>query len=441
MKSVEIGNRLELFVDRFLVDAMENVSFRLHEPVAQPLPASPLPISYTTVLKEGETYRAYYRDYHPEYDGEYEDGNEGEITCYAQSADGHEWMFPDLGVCDVKSKRGGNVILADVLACAHNFSPIRDHKPGVAPDAQYKALAGLHPSAVKKPECGLYAFQSQDGIHWTKMRDKPVITSERFAFDSQNVSFWSEAEGCYVSYYRTWQTPHGNLRTISRATSDDYLHWSEPTAMNPNLPGEHIYTSQTHPYFRAPHIYIATPTRFMPDRGESTDILFMAARPGATAFERLFTEAFIRPGLDPNRWGNRSNYVNRYVVPTGPAEMSIWHSSGIRYTLRTDGFISVRAGAEQGEFLTKPLTFTGETLVVNYSTSAAGGLRVELQDVGGEAIPGFRLDDCPVIVGDAIEHTVTWKDNPSLAGRAGKPVRLRFVMNECDVYSLQFRHG
>ena len=59
-------------------------------------------------------------------------------------------------------------------------------------------------------------------------------------------------------------------------------------------------------YFRAPHIYIALPTGFMPDRGNSTDILFMSA-PGAGRFTRLFTEAFIRPGVAPANWGNRSN--------------------------------------------------------------------------------------------------------------------------------------
>ena len=73
-------------------------------------------------------------------------------------------------------------------------------------------------------------------------------------------------------------TPHGRLRTISRTTSADYIHWSTPTPMNPNLADEHLYVSGTHPYFRAPHIYIALPTRFVPERGNSTDILFMNSR-------------------------------------------------------------------------------------------------------------------------------------------------------------------
>ena len=63
--------------------------------------------------------------------------------------------------------------------------------------------------------------------------------------------------------------------------------------LKPNFDGEHIYTTLTHPYFRETHIYVATPTRFHPGRGESTDILFMTAR-GNGPFDRTFREAFIR---------------------------------------------------------------------------------------------------------------------------------------------------
>jgi hypothetical protein len=271
------------------------------------------------------------------------------------------------------------------------------------------------------------------------MQDQPVINTEAKAFDSQNVSFWSSVEGCYVCYFRSWGTPHGRLRTISRTTSADFMRWAEPIPMNPNLPGEHLYTSNTHPYFRAPHIYVALPTRLMPDRGASTDILFMATRVGSTSYERLSTEALIRPGLDPARWGNRSNYVAQNVVPTGPTEMSIYHKDGHRYVLRTDGFVSARAGATQGELLTKPLTFTGNALMVNYSTSAAGNLQIEIQEASGAPISGFRLEDCPPIVGDNIELLVHWAGKPHLEALAGKPVRLRFVMIECDLHSFQFQ--
>jgi hypothetical protein len=271
------------------------------------------------------------------------------------------------------------------------------------------------------------------------MRDEPVIKSADFAFDSQNVAFWSPSENRYLCYYRSWVTPHGKLRTISRTTSDDFIQWSAPTPMNPNLPGEHLYTSNTHPYFRAPHIYLALPTRFLPARGNSTDILLLTSR-GGSRYDRSFLEAFIRPGLDPERWGNRANYAALNVVPTGPAEMSVYHApSGCRYVLRTDGFASVNAGHAGGELVTKPFTFSGKELVLNYSTSAAGSVRVEVQSSAGKALPGFGLSDGRPLVGDKIEGVVSWLQGSDVGSLSGKPVRLRFALNDADLYSMRFR--
>ena len=448
---VPIGSRLELFVDRHLVDTMENVDFQLHHPRKLPAPKSPLVGGYATVIKDGDLYRAYYRDFDPSYKGKEFSGHPGETTCYAESRDGHEWTFPSLGLFEVNGTRENNVILAKQPPFSHNFSPFLDTRPGVDPSERFKALAG-HPGQDRKAETdGLHAFVSADGKVWKEMGDCAVIPYDKawvHAFDSQNVSFWSEAEGRYVCYFRTWKTPHGKLRTISRTTSKDFRNWSKPVPMNPNLPGEHLYTSQTQPYFRAEHIYIALPTRYVAGRvgGKktnvmlgSTDVLFMATRPGTTTYTRLFTEAFMRPGLDPARWGSRSNYVALGVVPTGDTEMSIYHAmSGHRYVLRTDGFISVNAGPKEGRLVTKPFTFDGDKLIVNYSTSAAGSLRVALQHADGSAIPGFRLEDSKTHVGDTIDGEISWEGDPDLAAWAGKPVRLVFVMTECDVYSFRF---
>ena len=470
---LDIGSRLELFVDRHLIDKLDGVELRLQEPQKKPLPESPLPGAYTTVIKHGDIYRAYYRDRDPDYKGARMTGFPGEVYRYAESRDGHEWTFPKLGLFEVQGTRENNVILREP-PFVHNFSPFLDGRPGVADRERFKALAGVeelvnvrllrNPPGTPPvqgelaeihrrfgfPEGyvgGLYTFVSADGIHWQRSSDKAVINvSKEKAFDSQNVAFWSEVEELYVCYFRTWVNPHTGrggqphgLRTISRTTSPDFVNWSEPVAMEPNLPGEHLYTSQTHPYFRAPHIYIALPTRFMPARGASTDILFMASRAGSTSYDRLFTGAFIRPGLDPARWGNRSNYVALNVVPTGPAEMSIYHKSGYRYVLRTDGFVSAQASTKGGELLTKSLIFAGSELILNYSTSAAGSLQIEIQEPNGAPVSGFRLDDCPAITGDEIERPVKWKGNGDLEALSGKPVRLRFVMTECDLYSFRFK--
>src|SRR5207248_2465561 len=140
--------------------------------------------------------------------------------------------------------RKNNVILADVAPLTYNFSPFLDPRPGVPADQRYKALAGTR---------GLVPFASEDGVHWRKLQEKPVFT--KGAFDSQNVSFWSQREGQYLLYFRVFVQ---GVRRIARTTSKDFLTWTDPVLMEyGDRPVEHLYTNQTHPYFRAPQIYVS----------------------------------------------------------------------------------------------------------------------------------------------------------------------------------------
>jgi hypothetical protein len=178
----------------------------------------------------------------------------------------------------------------------------------------------------------------------------------------------------------------------------------------------------------------------------------MSSRDGLS-FKR-WGEAIIRPGLQKDCWVNRNHMtawgilVTKSNVPGTPDELSIYSTEGYytgadvrlrRFTYRIDGFVSVQAPLTGGEFVTKPVIFEGKRLVMNFSTSAAGSVRVEIQTAEGEPIPGFTLDDSQEIFGDAIEQVVTWKGGSDVSPLAGKPVRLRFVMNDADLYSIRFR--
>ena len=110
-----------------------------------------------------------------------------------------------------------------------------------------------------------------------------------------------------------------------------------------------------------------------------------------------------------------------------------------RYTTRIDGFVSLHAPLSGGACLTKPLIFSGRNLVLNFATSAAGSLRVEIQDHEGIPVPGFSLDDSDEFFGDAIDRTANWAGGNDLSALSGRPVRLRFALKDADLYSIQFR--
>ncbi len=46
---------------------------------------------------------------------------------------------------------------------------------------------------------------------------------------------------------------------------------------------------------------------------------------------------------------------------------------------------------------------------------------------------------CVVQAAAPIEQEVSWKGGSELGTLAGRPVRLRFALNDADVYSFQFR--
>lgn len=127
---------------------------------------------------------------------------------------------------------------------------------------------------------------------------------------------------------------------------------------------------------------------------------------------------FLRPGLrTKHNWSYGDNYIAWHVVETesvrddSPRELSLYATESYftgrdsrlrRYSLRIDGFASIHAKLQQGEFTTKPITFTGKELSLNVATSAAGMVMVELRNLDGTPIPGFSLDECDLIYGDSL---------------------------------------
>ncbi len=455
---VDIGSRRELFVDDFLIKSLENVAVTLGTPQHQASvvtfdePWEGRYCGYVTVFTDGDRYRMYYRGL-PESG---RDGSDNEVTCYAESKDGIHWIKPELELFSVREHPVNNVILAGMAPYSHNFTPFLNTRPGAPAQERYLAMAGTS-------ETGLTTFASEDGLRW-QMLNAGVIREG--AFDSQNVAFWSEAEECYLCYFRTWsEGDFGGYRWISRSTSSDFKNWSPPEVMTAGAaPPEHIYTNQTLSYYRAPHLYIALAARFMPERRvvseeearqlgieggyfkDCSDNVLMTSR-GGNVYNRFFMEGFVRPGIGLENWTSRTNYPAWGIVPTGENEMSFYiqHNYGQptarldRYSLRPDGFCSIRAGYSGGTFITKPIRFAGSSLHINFSTSAAGAIRVALLNPDGSTIPGYDINACEEIIGNKIEHAVHWNGNTDVRAFSGTALCLKFEMKDADLFSVQFR--
>lgn len=460
---VTIGSQLELFVDAALIAHTQGAALRLHSPVRQETvftfdaPWEGPESGYVAILHDGTRWRMYYRG-----------GGEQtrEHACLAFSEDGRQWTRPTLGLFESNGSKDNNIIWTGpnpAYCQAHNFTPFLDANPAAPPDQRWKAVtldvAQLPGESDRRPV--LAAYVSSDGIHWRRLQDAPILTVG--SFDSQNVAFWDAARATYVCYARIGRD---GKRNINRATSTDFVHWTPPVLLDyGDAPIEHFYTNAITPYPRAPHLLLGFPMRFVPPAQRATvgypprktdglsDAVFMSSRDGVH-WQRPLLEAFLRPGLDPGRWGGAhgNNTPAWGLVQTGPTELSVYWAENYgtdnegrariprlaRGTVRLDGFASMHAGYAGGEFITHPLVFAGCRLRVNFSTSAVGSVRVELQDAAGTPLPGYALADAEEIWGDELERVVTWKGGENVAALAGQPVRLRFVLKDADVFAFCF---
>lgn len=485
---IDIGTRRELFVDEHLIAEMKGgARLRLHRPVetddvfVHDTPWEGNRTMYYTIFPDGDIYRMYYRGSQIDLTG----GNYAipyNVTCYAESRDGIHWTRPDLGLVEFRGSKRNNIILSGEIC--HAFVPFKDTNPDCPAEHRYKAIVPIY-----KPARGLHVYSSADAIRWSPMSDKAVITTGYF--DSQNLAFWDTIQQRYVGFHRALRggpdsleppSHEASTKDVMTATSTDFLNWTEPewltysperwtrfsTKKTGFSPFVQLYTNQIQPYHRAPHIYLGFPTRYVAGRGKLTELNrrlsesveyfgadytdggFMTSRDGRRF--NFWDEAFIRPGAqEKQRWVYADNFQalgileTRSAAEAAPDELSIYVNENFwrqcrlrRYTLRLDGFVSVQAPLSGGEVVTKPLTFAGSQLAVNFATSAAGSIRVEIQDASGRPIGGFALDDCPDVFGDEIDRAVSWENGSDVSHLAGRSVRLRFVLKGADLYSFQF---
>jgi len=113
----------------------------------------------------------------------------------------------------------------------------------------------------------------------------------------------------------------------------------------------------------------------------------MTSRDGGSSFLR-HGEALIPNEAPQERDGNRGNYMAQGLIRGNEREYFVYATEGYgyeesdapaawkktgtptrrlrRFVYRVDGFVSLRSGLQGGAIVTKPFTFQGNQLVLNY---------------------------------------------------------------------------
>ena len=126
-------------------------------------------------------------------------------------------------------------------------------------------------------------------------------------------------------------------------------------------------------------------------------------------------------------------------LPHAPNELSMYafdyHWAMVathlrRYTIRVDGFVSYNATYDPCKVVLEPFVFTGDTLSINFATSAAGYVKIRLRG-GDTTLESIEL------FGDSLDRAVEFKEGGP-AALSGKPVEMEIAMSDADIYSFQF---
>jgi hypothetical protein len=397
------------------------------------------------------------------------------LPAYAESEDGIHWERPVLGQRSFNGINETNLLdfnrgmsfEAGVLHDPHDPDPARryklfywDQKAMLMPHGRlvYQGWGDNSLATVlndndeviySEPynDWGLDVAFSPDGVHWTR-HPEPVLHC--YSDTGQSV-LYDERLQRYVAFGRfNLSKPRGggifNLgRGVARMTSDDFIHWSDPEPVLCADEGDPAgFQINSMPIDLYEGLYVGLLENFV--QGVSAThcgpLQLACSRDGGQWTRVADRFEFLPPG-EKGAWDDIGVRPGSAIVPIGDDRIGIYYCSGRRgesfcagiglATWRRDGFVSLHAGPEGGEVLTRQTYINGPRLYLNLA-AADGEAQVQICDVQGRPFPDH---EAPATVrGDA---TALAADFPfAFTDIVGTTVTLRITLRNADLFSYWF---
>ena len=466
IREINLGTP-QLFVDDFLVENRfdshffsANVPHVAHPPqrLSEPLLIPDKPweaeygLSYPGVVfdPEAQLFRLYYTVYHranqgkSDYPGPY-------FLCYAQSPDGMHWEKTDLGLFPWGQEKRTNIVLQGKgeVHSAHVHVQGGESGPAQNIGSIPSRFLNGHRMVMYYCDVGHYLATSEDGIHWQEQVHQVIANR----IDCFHTMVYDEKRDEFASFLRNklifggLRVPPafiGNTRMIARLSGPDW--WSSwdtmPTSvMIPDQGDARRFYGM--PTFRYGEVYWGLLHQFDEDP-QSIEVELVFSRNGLD-WQRLPGRPCLIPVGAPGAWDNGMILSSDRPIEWGD-EWLIYYSGCDRYhdaethksciglvKVRKEGFVSIRAGAEESYVLTRPLRWPQGRLLLNAAASG-GYVQVRVTDLRRNLIPGFDFDDCVSFEGDQVRHQVTWKES-HLEALQGQLIRLEFKCKNADLFA------
>ncbi|MBM3738543.1 MAG: hypothetical protein FJW39_22415 [Acidobacteria bacterium] len=478
----DAGSRAQLFVDDLLVRDTRGIAFTLHP--ARKHSANPLVTAdrgfegwrlelYGNVIWDAQE-KIFKMWYLAEGGGHFRFEYN---THYAISTDGIRWEKPLVGTVPSKNGEKTNAVIE-----AQHLASVMKDMSDPDPARRYKLIGWTD---EPRDKAGYHTMISPDGLNWKQ------FSTERICPSSDVITgYYDEQRKLYVAMPKIGTAVRGQRRRVFYLiTSEDFVNWSKPELVfAPDLRDDagslgriararrllevpdDLDLIRTEFYglgfYPAESVTLGFPwvftinnnARLNPRNHEGPFELQLAATRDLRNWSRAFRVPCLEPG-GPGEWDEGLVVTQSRAIRVGD-EIRLYygganytHGCGCLYkaedtgrktkftgsiglaSWKLDRFVSADGHSADSALTTVPLVFSGERLEINASTGNGGSLRVELLDPAGRLLAGpsdpFR--------GDEVRAAITWRKNPSVASWKGKPVSVRFLLQNARLFSFAFR--
>jgi hypothetical protein len=379
---------------------------------------------------------------------------------YAESGDGIQWEKPELGLVSFNGSMKNNLIPLGRYGVEGIC--VNDDENASDPSQRFKAVWWDHDAhSMKVDETGmvvdagtggLYAAWSADGIHWEVHPANPVV--DCFSDTGQQL-VWDSVRKKYVAFGRLGT----GGRVIERSESPDFMTWSKPELVfktdDMDRMGTQFYGMGVSLY---EGLYVGMPwvlaQRLADTRSEGADgrvhVQLASSRDGIRWQRAGGRNPFIPNGA-VGEWDNGIIYTATKPVVFEDRILIYYFGSSWPHepggspdrprgiglaTLRRDGFVSLDAGDQEGNFGTVPFEVT-ENLVIHLNLDARHGrVYARFSDAQRcEVIPD--LPPSEAIRGDHLDATLRWTPE-QLRPLVGQTLRARLFAQRTKFYSYWF---
>ena len=403
----------------------------------------------------------------------------GERTLrYAESTDGFNWKFPELGLVDFRGKKNHNILIkkesVDKNGAMLSHGERGFELPCIAVTDKTPSAKGKYTMFTRKLRGFAY---SDDGLTWTAYKKNPYLYLG--GSDTYNNFFYDKQTGKYVLYYRPQAALHAGWARVNRLTarveSNNLMEWDWDNARcvldtdgrdGSAVPqrSRDIYKARGRDVqvermtvLRHKDFFIGLAGIIDNIQEGRYETYLLHSYDGINWIREMDRTPFI--GLSP--FGHWDSGMAGSIPAGCPVEIgdklifyymgsNMTHSYVMKqkqkYETRNIGagyvkqgrFVGYHANKVRGELLTRPFLLTGKSLILNANASQ-GKIKVGIAYANGTSVKGYDKNDFIVVSGDELELPLKWKAKKDLTELLAKKIRLRIEVDNGAIYGFKIK--